>query len=91
MSFTAFRCPVCSQLLEFANENEHWAVLPSFWLAIIATYVLGYRGLMFVGVALVLSSVMILVVVAVRYHIWPPKVQQTSRGPDVGLRLKEKP
>jgi hypothetical protein len=87
MGLTTFRCPDCSQLLEFVNKNEYLVVLPSFWLAIIATYVLGYRGLMFAVATLVITSVMILVIVAVLYHIWPPKVQQTSRGPDVGLRL----
>lgn len=91
MSLTSFRCPVCSQLLEFVNEHEHLVFWPSLSLAIIATYLLGYRGLMFVVVAIVISFVIILVIVAVRYHLWPPKVQQTSRDRDVELRLRDKP
>ena len=91
MGVTTFRCPDCSQLLEFVNENEQLVFWPSLCLAIIATYLLGYRGLMFALVTIGVASLILLFIVGVRYHIWPPKVQQTSRGPDVGLRLREKP
>lgn len=91
MGFTTFHCPVCSQLLEFVNENEQLAFWTSVSLAIIATYLLGYRGLMFAAVALVIGSVLLFAIVGVRYHIWPPKVQPTFRGPNVELRLRDKP
>jgi small-conductance mechanosensitive channel len=87
MGLTTFRCPDCSQLLETVNENEYIIFMSSIGLATIVTYLLGYRGLMFALVTIGLASLILLFIVAVRYHIWPPKVQQTSRGPDIGLRL----
>jgi hypothetical protein len=85
---TKYRCPNCSQLLEFEPKNDYLILMSSIASAVVLSYVLGYHGLTFVLVSIGATVLILLLVNGALYHLWPPKVQPTSNE-DVELNLRQ--
>ncbi len=91
MGITTFRCPQCGELLKYATRHELLLLTISMVAAVVLVFYLGYRGLNLVLMTIGCTFLIMILVVSVIFHIWPPKVQQSLRKGDSELHLTDKP
>ncbi len=59
--------------------------------AIFLAFRFGYKGLILLVVSILVAVVIFFLSIGVVSYIWPPKVRQSLRNGDSGLRLTDRP
>jgi hypothetical protein len=77
--------------LEHVPRQDAVLLLFSVAAGIILAYRMGYGGFTFAIVAAGGASLVLVAAVSALYHIRPPKVRQSLKHGDAGLRLTDKP
>lgn len=88
---STFRCTACGELLEYAPRGEPLLLPVGIVAGAILAFHLGYRGFALVLAAAGAALLIFFLGIFVAFQIRPPKVRQSLKNGDTGLRLTNRP